>query len=78
MRSEMERGTSASLDARKDLLVKYFKALTVMASRFPINPDSENLSIPFTWFDAFSQSKKVRWLWAEKVTVRLDWYVQSN
>ncbi|XP_042502178.1 vacuolar-sorting protein BRO1-like isoform X2 [Macadamia integrifolia] len=58
MRSELER-TSDSPDVRRNLLQKYYKALCVMESRFPISPDKEHINtITFTWFDAFKNKNK--------------------
>ncbi|CAI5958608.1 unnamed protein product [Closterium sp. NIES-65] len=58
-RREIEKGSSESLEARREVLLKYMRALTVMSSRFPIAPDTQHLNqINFTWFDAFASSKK--------------------
>eukprot|EP00250_Pteridium_aquilinum_P010073 c19135_g1_i1 orf=271-2889(+) len=57
MRSEIEK-TMDSLDVRRDLLQKYFRALCVMESRFPISNEKEHINtISFTWFDAFKGKK---------------------
>ncbi|GJP84309.1 hypothetical protein CLOP_g14369 [Closterium sp. NIES-67] len=58
-RREIEKGSSESLEARRDVLLKYMRALTVMTSRFPIAPETPHLNqLAFTWFDAFASSKK--------------------
>ncbi|XP_042499813.1 vacuolar-sorting protein BRO1-like [Macadamia integrifolia] len=58
MRSDLERPAD-SPDVRRDLLVKYFKALCVMESRFPISPDKEHINtIIFLWYDAFKNKNK--------------------
>lgn len=63
MRSDLERtissGQSDSATSRRDLLQNYFKALSVMESRFPISPDKDHINtITFTWHDAFKQKQK--------------------
>ncbi|XP_024535562.1 vacuolar-sorting protein BRO1 isoform X2 [Selaginella moellendorffii] len=58
MRSEIEKATD-SLDSRRDLLQRYFRALCVMESRFPISSEREHVnSLSFTWYDAFKQGRK--------------------
>ncbi|CAA2998311.1 ALG-2 interacting X-like [Olea europaea subsp. europaea] len=58
-RSDIERGTSDSLPARRDLLQSYFKALCAVESRFPISPDKDHINtVTFTWFDAFKNKQK--------------------
>ena len=58
MRSEVEKSTDA-LEARKDLLQRYFRALSVMESRFPISNEREHVNtLHFTWYDAFKQGRK--------------------
>lgn len=58
MRGEIEKN-SESLDARRDLLQRYFRALCVTESRFPISNESQHVNtLFFTWFDAFKQGKK--------------------
>ncbi|KAH7295126.1 hypothetical protein KP509_27G033300 [Ceratopteris richardii] len=57
MRDEIEK-TTDSPDARRDLLQRYFRALCVMESRFPISNEKEHINtISFTWFDAFKGKK---------------------
>lgn len=58
MRNEVEKA-SDSLEARRDLLQRYFRALCVMESRFPISNEREHVNtLYFTWFDAFKHGKK--------------------
>ncbi|CAK9200542.1 unnamed protein product [Sphagnum troendelagicum] len=58
MRNEVEKSTDA-LETRRDLLQRYFRALTVMESRFPISNEREHVnSLQFTWYDAFKQGRK--------------------
>jgi programmed cell death 6-interacting protein len=58
MRSEVERSTDA-LEQRRDLLQRYFRALSVMESRFPISSEREHVNtLHFTWYDAFRQGRK--------------------
>lgn len=58
MRKEVEKA-SDSLEARRDLLQRYYRALCMMESRFPISNETEHVnSLSFTWFDAFKSGKK--------------------
>lgn len=57
MRSEIQKATD-SLEGRRDLLQRYFRALCIMESRFPISNEKEHVNtISFTWFDAFKGKK---------------------
>ncbi|KAL2558907.1 Endosomal targeting BRO1-like domain-containing protein [Forsythia ovata] len=59
LRSDIERGPSDSLPARRDLLQSYYKALCAVESRFPISPDKDHINtVSFTWFDAFKNKQK--------------------
>eukprot|EP00262_Sarcandra_glabra_P003011 TRINITY_DN1344_c0_g2_i1.p1 TRINITY_DN1344_c0_g2~~TRINITY_DN1344_c0_g2_i1.p1 ORF type:complete len:863 (-),score=175.50 TRINITY_DN1344_c0_g2_i1:317-2905(-) len=58
MRSDIER-PSDSPEVRRDLLQSYYRALSVMESRFPISADKAHVNtVTFTWYDAFKQNKK--------------------
>ncbi|XP_068638721.1 vacuolar-sorting protein BRO1-like [Aristolochia californica] len=58
MRASFEKPVD-SLDARRDLLQKYYRALCLMESRFPISPERDHVNaITFVWHDAFKQNKK--------------------
>ncbi|CAK9203308.1 unnamed protein product [Sphagnum jensenii] len=58
MRNEVEKSTN-SLEQQRDLLQRYFRALTVMESRFPISNEREHVNtLHFTWFDAFKTGRK--------------------
>lgn len=58
MRSEAEKA-SESQEGRRDLLQRYYRALCVMESRFPISNEREHVNtLSFTWFDAFKPGKK--------------------
>lgn len=57
MRNDIEKATD-SLEARRDLLQRYFRALSVMESRFPISNEKEHVNLSFTWYDAFKQGRK--------------------
>ncbi len=39
-------------------IFRYYKALTVMETRFPISKDKAHVMISFTWYDAFRASKR--------------------
>ncbi|GMH15190.1 hypothetical protein Nepgr_017031 [Nepenthes gracilis] len=59
LRSDLEKSSSDTPPARRDLLIKYFKALLLMETRFPISPDKDHINtLQFTWYDAFKQKNK--------------------
>eukprot|EP00271_Cylindrocystis_brebissonii_P000903 TRINITY_DN1108_c0_g1_i1.p1 TRINITY_DN1108_c0_g1~~TRINITY_DN1108_c0_g1_i1.p1 ORF type:complete len:893 (-),score=209.49 TRINITY_DN1108_c0_g1_i1:548-3226(-) len=59
MRNDVEKQVDG-LEQRRDTLQKYYRALSVMETRFPISPEKEHVNtLYFTWFDAFKQIKKV-------------------
>ena len=37
---------------------RYYKALTVMETRFPISKDRGHVMVSFTWYDAFRASRR--------------------
>jgi len=49
---------TAPLEARKDSLTKYFRALASIESRFPVSKEGDHVALEFTWFDAFQTRKK--------------------
>ena len=58
-RSDLERQPDPSPTSRRDLLQKYFKALCLIETRFPISPDNDHInSVTFVWYDAFKQKQK--------------------
>ncbi|CAN6481778.1 unnamed protein product [Victoria cruziana] len=58
MRNEVEKAVD-SLEARRDFLQRYFRALCAVESRFPISTEREHVNtITFTWYDTFKQNKK--------------------
>jgi programmed cell death 6-interacting protein len=53
MRSDLEKQQNSSPASRLDLLLRYYRATSVIEIRLgPVN------SIPFTWYDAFRSNKK--------------------
>ncbi|KAG5532291.1 hypothetical protein RHGRI_026802 [Rhododendron griersonianum] len=63
MRAELERSPAASapdsLSSRRDLLQRYYRALSAVESRFPISPDKDHVnSLTFVWHDAFKNKLK--------------------
>ncbi|KAL9683238.1 hypothetical protein QQ045_015057 [Rhodiola kirilowii] len=59
MRVEIERNQTGTIASRRDLLQDYFKALSVMETRFPITPKESHIrSVWFTWWDAFRPRNK--------------------
>ncbi|KAG5240442.1 hydroxyproline-rich glycoprotein [Salix suchowensis] len=58
-RSDLERQPDPSPTSRRDLLQKYFKALCLIETRFPISPDNDHINtVTFVWYDAFKQKQK--------------------
>ncbi|CAK7326684.1 unnamed protein product [Dovyalis caffra] len=58
-RSDLERQPDPSPTSRRDLLQKYFKALCLIETRFPISPDNDHINtVTFVWYDAFKQKLK--------------------
>ena len=37
---------------------RYYRALSLMETRFPVGNDSEHVRLNFTWYDSFRPSKK--------------------
>ena len=37
---------------------RYYRALSLMETRFPVGSDSEHVRLAFTWYDSFRPSKK--------------------
>lgn len=44
---------SGSLQSLRSTLGKYYRALELVAARFPIGRGSDDVRIPFVWADAF-------------------------
>lgn len=51
-------GLTGSLPDLRETLARYYKALTVMETRFPISKDRGHVMLSFTWYDAFRASKR--------------------
>lgn len=51
-------GLTGTLPDLRETLGRYYKALTVMETRFPISKDREHVMLSFTWYDAFRASKR--------------------
>ncbi|GAB2226641.1 hypothetical protein Drorol1_Dr00022456 [Drosera rotundifolia] len=60
LRSDLSKSPSLDpLSSRRDLLIRYLKALTLIETRFPISPDKDHINnVQFTWFDAFKVKSK--------------------
>ncbi|XP_042373931.1 vacuolar-sorting protein BRO1-like [Zingiber officinale] len=61
LRLDLEKppDAAATPGLRRDLLLSYYRALSVIEPRFPISPDRAHVhSLTFTWFDAFKPNKK--------------------
>ncbi|GAB2296989.1 bck1-like resistance to osmotic shock [Dionaea muscipula] len=59
LRSDLEKSAADPPPARRDLLIKYLKTLSLMETRFPISPDKDHINtIQFTWYDAFKHKNK--------------------
>ena len=46
------------MHAQKSRQCRYFRALCLMETRFPISRDSGQVHVSFVWYDAFRHSKK--------------------
>eukprot|EP00898_Chlorokybus_atmophyticus_P004865 jgi/Chlat1/537/Chrsp103S01115 len=57
MRDEVV-AASDTLEHRIDLLQRYFRALSVIETRFPISKEKEHINVSFSWADAFKPTKK--------------------
>eukprot|EP01025_Chloroclados_australasicus_P000471 TRINITY_DN10245_c0_g5_i1.p1 TRINITY_DN10245_c0_g5~~TRINITY_DN10245_c0_g5_i1.p1 ORF type:complete len:838 (-),score=138.09 TRINITY_DN10245_c0_g5_i1:616-3129(-) len=49
---------AGSPQAQKEVLIKYYRGLLAMETRFPISRDKEHAKIYFTWYDAFRTTKR--------------------
>nr|CAB3499273.1 unnamed protein product [Digitaria exilis] len=62
LRAEVEQPSlpdPSSLEKRRDALLAYARALSLVEPRFPISPDRAHVhSLTFTWHDAFKGNKK--------------------
>ncbi|XP_042375845.1 vacuolar-sorting protein BRO1-like [Zingiber officinale] len=61
LRLDLEKSPDAAANPnlRRDILLSYYRALSVIEPRFPISPDRAHVhSLTFTWFDAFKPNKK--------------------
>lgn len=47
------KGTESS-----ETLCRYYRALSLVETRFPISKDSGDVNVSFTWYDAFRASKR--------------------
>jgi programmed cell death 6-interacting protein len=58
MRNEVDKPTEA-YEMRRDLLQRYFRALSVIELKFPFSNEKEHINnVYFTWYDAFKQGRK--------------------
>eukprot|EP00227_Mantoniella_beaufortii_P022182 CAMPEP_0197582208 /NCGR_PEP_ID=MMETSP1326-20131121/5484_1 /TAXON_ID=1155430 /ORGANISM="Genus nov. species nov., Strain RCC2288" /LENGTH=814 /DNA_ID=CAMNT_0043146249 /DNA_START=58 /DNA_END=2499 /DNA_ORIENTATION=- len=58
LRSEVV-GNAQSHEQRRETLQRYYRALCVVETRFPISKQKEHIQLSFTWCDAFKPAKKV-------------------
>ena len=62
LRADLERASDpspSSLAARRDFLQRYFRALCLVETRFPISGDRDHVNaVTFVWHDAFRQKLK--------------------
>ncbi|KAI4379116.1 hypothetical protein MLD38_005452 [Melastoma candidum] len=59
LRSSSVESSPTSPPSRRDSLVSYFKALSLVETRFPISPDKDHVNaVTFTWYDAFKPKAK--------------------
>lgn len=58
LRNEISGVETGASQALKDGLVKYYRYLTSIETRFPVSRDKAHAQVAFTWCDAFNQRKK--------------------
>ncbi|KAK9820581.1 hypothetical protein WJX72_011897 [[Myrmecia] bisecta] len=51
-------GLTGSLQQLRDTLSKYFRALALMETRFPISKEREHVMVSFTWYDSIRPTKR--------------------
>eukprot|EP00884_Botryococcus_braunii_P008240 jgi/Botrbrau1/17417/Bobra.0054s0013.1 len=51
-------GLTGTLPHLKEQLAKYYRALSLVETRFPISKDHGDVNVSFTWYDAFRASKR--------------------
>eukprot|EP00208_Stichococcus_sp_RCC1054_P002835 CAMPEP_0206140322 /NCGR_PEP_ID=MMETSP1473-20131121/9097_1 /ASSEMBLY_ACC=CAM_ASM_001109 /TAXON_ID=1461547 /ORGANISM="Stichococcus sp, Strain RCC1054" /LENGTH=740 /DNA_ID=CAMNT_0053534441 /DNA_START=308 /DNA_END=2527 /DNA_ORIENTATION=- len=51
-------GMAGALPALREVMVKYYRALSSIETRFPISKDSGQMHVSFVWFDAFRPTKR--------------------
>ncbi|KAK9909798.1 hypothetical protein WJX75_007558 [Coccomyxa subellipsoidea] len=57
LRSEIV-GLTGSLPQLHETICKYYRALCLMETRFPISRDAGHIPLSFVWYDAFRHTKK--------------------
>ncbi|KAK9750380.1 hypothetical protein RND81_02G192200 [Saponaria officinalis] len=59
LRRDIEHSAADTPPSKRDLLIKYFKCLSLIEPRFPISADKDHInSLQFTWYDAFKPRNK--------------------
>ncbi|XP_074309426.1 vacuolar-sorting protein BRO1 [Silene latifolia] len=59
LRSDLENAATTSPPLKRDTLIKYFKCLRLIETRFPISNDKDHInSLQFIWYDAFKPKNK--------------------
>lgn len=67
MRNSAVVSSQGGFDERSRALAKYYQALCLVESRFPISENKSHAQISFTWYDSFRPSKK-----AQKMSIHLE------
>ncbi|KAI8477285.1 MAG: programmed cell death protein 6 interacting protein X [Monoraphidium minutum] len=58
LRAELVTAQGSAQGAQRETLIKYYKALTLIETRFPISSEKGHVKISFPWCDAFRPTKK--------------------
>ena len=59
LRSEVVSASgSQTPEQRRETLLAYFRALSVVESRFPVSKQGGHVNLPFAWTDAFNSRKR--------------------
>ena len=56
LRSEVVANTQTN-EQRRETLLAYYRALSVVEGRFPVSKQGGHVNLPFTWTDAFNTRK---------------------
>ncbi|KIY99284.1 pH-response regulator protein palA/RIM20 [Monoraphidium neglectum] len=60
LRAELVTAQGSSQGAKRETLIKYYKSLTAIETRFPISGERGHVKLAFPWCDAFRPTKKTQ------------------